>query len=77
MGKSLDRMRDERIKALIKQVDLRRESDMAEARKAPPRRAAAQTRLRRHGPAMSERDDAGCWLPIIGLCITIPVWRAL
>jgi hypothetical protein len=44
---------------------------------APPRRAAAQTRLRRHGPAMSERDDAGCWLPIIGLCITIPVWRPL
>jgi len=31
MSKSLDRMRDERIKALIKQVDLRRESDMAEA----------------------------------------------
>jgi hypothetical protein len=26
---------------------------------------------------MSERDDAGCWLPIIGLCITIPVWRPL
>jgi hypothetical protein len=25
---------------------------------------------------MSERDadDADCWLPIIGLCITIPVW---
>jgi hypothetical protein len=31
MSKSLDRMRDERIKALIKQVELRRESDIAEA----------------------------------------------
>ena len=30
MSKSLDRMRDERIKALIKQVELRRESDIAE-----------------------------------------------
>jgi hypothetical protein len=32
-----------------------------------------------HGPAMSEldADDAAleaCWLPIVGLCITIPVW---
>ena len=33
MGRSLDRMRDERIKALIKQhtAQLRHESDMAEA----------------------------------------------
>ena len=85
MSKSLDRMRDERIKALIKQVDLRRESDMAERpagaagcckRRSPSPTCrcinAASASWTRHERA---RRDAGCWLPIIGLCISIPVWR--
>ena len=63
MISTIDRMREELIKALIghQAAQCRRERDMADMAEAsrqkaakrtgtvPPRRAAAQTRLRRHG----------------------------